>query len=896
VYFGLDGVNARARAENFKMDELPQVMRELHAAGMKGFCAMNILLFDNELADVERRVRACAEAGVDALIVQDVGAVTLCRAVAPQLPVHASTQMTVTSAEGARFAADLGVKRVVAARELSIRELASVAAGLRSVESDVEVEAFVHGALCVSYSGQCLSSEAWGGRSANRGQCAQACRLPYGLLVDGQLRTVGDVKYVLSPQDLCGLDHVPALTEAGISCFKIEGRLKGPEYVAATVTAYRAAVDAAWAAATNSNDTASASLAGPTVQMRQHLRQVFARAQDAQHDGLSPGFLEGVNHQRLVRGRSPRHRGLLLGTVTGMTRSGGVRVALSGKSAAKRGAGVVFDAGTPEVKEQGGPIYDVLDPLTGDSIAAGGAEVSTGDVVLVFGNSDAVDTRAIKPGHLVWRTSDPAIEARLRAAATAPARKRAAHASVSGGALGQPLRVTLTSGGHTASAYTPAVLAPAVQKALTMQDVVREVGTLKGDGFQLLYDVDLSQLSLSVPPAWLPAGSIKAARRAAAQQLHESLDVHDRDKDLAKQPVLPDLMADARQAVQQGLDTSRGTCAPEVRVLCRTPQQVDAAIAVPWLPEISLDFLEVHGLQAAVQRVQAAGKRAIVATPRVLKPDEERLCAFYLRLRADGLLVRSIGMLQSLTALGGPGAVVNLPGTSTGGDVTIPPLLGDFSLNGTNTLSVAHFLTSGLSRFTPAHDLNAEQLCALASSVGPAAASQLEVVIHQHLPVFHTEHCLFARHLSDGTSFKDCGHPCERHTLHVRAPDGGGDHRILADAGCRNTVFSAAPQSGAQHVAQLAAVGVGGLRVELLDDPPEQVAPLLAAYKALVEGSKTAAAVMSWLGQRVDSRGVRAGVTLGSLEVKSEISRSAMKPTAAALQKKSSQGKTSQRR
>lgn len=147
----------------------------------------------------------------------------------PSLPVHASTQMSITSAEGAEFAYALGTDRVVVGRELSVREIASVAASTRA-----EIECFVHGAMCVSYSGQCFSSEAWGGRSANRGQCAQACRLPYGLVVDGALKDLADLKYLLSPQDLMAVDHVPELIAAGVSCFKIEGRLKGPEYVALT--------------------------------------------------------------------------------------------------------------------------------------------------------------------------------------------------------------------------------------------------------------------------------------------------------------------------------------------------------------------------------------------------------------------------------------------------------------------------------------------------------------------------------------------------------------------------------------------------------------------------------------------------------------------------------------
>eukprot|EP00879_Flechtneria_rotunda_P017841 GHRR01018700.1.p1 GENE.GHRR01018700.1~~GHRR01018700.1.p1 ORF type:complete len:521 (+),score=109.15 GHRR01018700.1:527-2089(+) len=235
VYFGVTGFNARARATNFGPDEVPHVMAYLHERGVKGYMALNILVFNEELSCLEQLVRQIAEAGVDAVIVQDIGAVSLIRAVAPALPIHGSTQMSITSAEGADFAAGLGVTRVVVGRELSVREIAKL-----SSNTSVEVEAFCHGALCVSYSGQCFSSEAWGGRSANRGQCAQACRMPYALLVDGQIKDLADINYLLSPQDLMALDHIPDMIAAGVGCFKIEGRLKGPEYVAATTAAYRA--------------------------------------------------------------------------------------------------------------------------------------------------------------------------------------------------------------------------------------------------------------------------------------------------------------------------------------------------------------------------------------------------------------------------------------------------------------------------------------------------------------------------------------------------------------------------------------------------------------------------------------------------------------------------------
>ena len=183
VYFGTDAFNARARAANFSMEEVPEVMRYLRQSGVRGYVAMNVLLFDDELAEAEARTRALAAAGVDAIIVQDIGAVKLMRSSAPGLPLHGSTQMSVTSAEGAQFAAALGVRRIVAGRELSVADLAAVRR-----RSAPELEAFCHGALCVSFSGQCFSSEAWGGRSANRGQCAHAVRPHCGRTADGPQR------------------------------------------------------------------------------------------------------------------------------------------------------------------------------------------------------------------------------------------------------------------------------------------------------------------------------------------------------------------------------------------------------------------------------------------------------------------------------------------------------------------------------------------------------------------------------------------------------------------------------------------------------------------------------------------------------------------------------------
>ena len=232
IYFGLDKFNARMRAHNFTESDLPKLMKILHRRGVSGYVTLNTLVFENELANAEKYLRAMIVAGVDAVIVQDVGICRIIRELSPDFPIHASTQMTITSAAGIEFARDLGCNLVVLARECSIAEIEKINSALRTSHSTLPLEVFIHGALCVAYSGQCLTSESLGGRSANRGECAQACRMPYDLICDGKPIPLGDRKYLLSPQDLAGLELLPELVRAGVASLKIEGRLKSPEYVA----------------------------------------------------------------------------------------------------------------------------------------------------------------------------------------------------------------------------------------------------------------------------------------------------------------------------------------------------------------------------------------------------------------------------------------------------------------------------------------------------------------------------------------------------------------------------------------------------------------------------------------------------------------------------------------
>ena len=847
VYFGLDrGLNARVRAEGIPWDRLEATMQRLHEHGMQGFLTLNTLVFDEELDEAERHIRHAARCGVDALIVQDLGIIRLARATAPGMRLHGSTQMSITDAAGVAFAHALGIERVVLGRELSIDDIAAI----HAEHSAVEIEAFVHGALCVSYSGQCFSSEAWGGRSANRGQCAQACRLPYGLLVDGEAAEQGDLNYLLSPQDLMGMPWLPRLIRAGVHSFKIEGRLKGAGYVAATVRAYREALDRAWQALQREPTLAEIPIETGT---RRELAQMFSRGQDAEHDGLSPGFLLGPQHQALVIGRNPRHRGLHLGQVEQVHRDG---VTLHLHNPIKAGDGVVFDSGEPQRQEPGGNVFHI--EQQGHRVSG---EIDQGRVSLRFGRG--FQARRIHPGDHVWRSRDAATDGGPRLREAEACGRLPVTVRLSGRA-GEPLRIVLLDAhGRRTEAATDQPLQAAQTRALDEASLIKAFGQL-GDTSLMIETLEIAL----EPGLFLPLGEIKQARRRAVAKLQQLVRRHARDRDMPPQPVLHDILPTAGPAAR--------TAHPGLSLLCRTAAQVEAALRLDSVAAVILDFLEVHGLKQACSAVREAGRRLVVAAPRIFKPGEERLVRYLLQLQPDALLIRSTGLLWRLHALGGSGAAY-------ASETTIPELWGDFSLNAANRLGAMALLDLGLARLAPTHDLNAEQIAALARGLPEAYRARLDVIAHHHLPIFHTEYCVFARFLSSGNSYRDCGRPCESHRVHLRDPK-GHDHLVQADIGCRNTVFNAQAQSAAPMLDTLLDAGIGHFRVELVDEPADAVAEIVQGYHALLHqglGGLGHRHLWERLARIPDANGLHQGVELGSFATRSEPARSGMKtPTA----------------
>lgn len=775
IFFGLPKFNARLRADNFTEEDLPELMNYLHRHGVKGFVTMNTLVFTNELEAAERQLRLIADAGVDALIIQDLGLAKMAREIAPSVELHASTQMTITSPEGLKFVESLfPMERAVLARELSVKEIERFQA--HSTEHQTPLEVFVHGALCVAYSGQCLTSESLGQRSANRGECAQACRMPYELIVDGEKRELGEKRYLLSPQDLAAVDYIPDLIKAGVKSFKIEGRLKSPEYVAAVTRVYRKAIDAA---------LANPSVESPspiTPEDRYELEMTFSR-------GLTHGWLGGTNHPYLTHGRFGKKRGPLLGEITDCG-YGWVSLHNTSGIPIKPGDGVVFDAGENRDLEQGASVWKVED-----------------DRLIFHRTYSGINFDRIRPGITVYKTSDPKLESEIRKfwQNARPTEKKTPLHLVIRGQPGEPLTVTTVSsdGSGQVSVTSSIALQPASKHALNTETLSAQFGRL-GDTPYELASLE-NQLN---GDCHLALSAINQLRR----DLVSALDTVSSDSRISPKLSIQsyrDLLPTA---------TPLPTEIPQLSILCRTEEQVAAAIECG-VEKIYCDFEDPRRYKESVALVRRSDATIHLATPRILKPGENGYLKLIERAEPHGLLLRNLASLEYYK------------------DRNDLDKTGDFSLNVANPITARLLMEHAkLDHLTVSYDLNISQVLDLLRG---APAEWFELSLHQHMPMFHMEHCVFCTFLSNGTTYKDCGRPCESHVVHLR--DRVGQlHRLQADVGCRNTLFNGRAQTGARYYEDIRRTGLSRFRIELLDEDAFTAGKTIRAYRSLLAGTSTA--------------------------------------------------------
>ncbi|MFO5493391.1 MAG: DUF3656 domain-containing protein [Cuspidothrix sp.] len=776
IYFGLDKFNARMRSQNFTLADLPELMEFLHLRGVKGYITLNTLIFPQELTEAQQYLKTIISAGVDALIVQDVGICRLIRHLSPDFPIHVSTQMTITSAAGVEFAKSLGCQLVVLARECSIKEINKIQQQISAKNIILPLEVFVHGALCVAYSGQCLTSEALGGRSANRGECAQACRMPYDLIADGKVVNLDNRKYLLSPQDLAGLEVLPELVKSGVTSLKIEGRLKAPEYVANVTQVYRKALDKINVATLHEKSPQK----NITVREKDqyNLEMAFSR-------GLYTGWFEGINNQQLVHANFGKKRGVYLGEVT---RINNEQITLKLQASVKPGDGVVFDSGHPEVREEGGRIYEVIPK---------GKEV-----ILTFGR-DNLNLRKIHIGDKVWKTSDPELDKQIRQSygGENPQFTRPINIDIYG-EIGEKLIAIAEDGlGNIVKIESEILIVEAHTKPLSTERLKEQFGRLGNTPFYL--DTFNNHLNGNI---MLPVSELNRMRREIVTKLEE----------LRTKPKLWQLNHHTKWQDLLNIESSPISTTPSLIVLVRNIKQLKAALTA----DIQTIYCELenprnYGEAVKIFRESKNSASIFVTPPRITKPGENWILKQVKDAGADGYLIRNYDQLEYFVG---------------------ERCIADFSLNIANPLTADYFKQRfNLERLTASYDLNINQLEDLITNY---PVQHFEVTIHQHIPMFHMEHCIFCAFLSEGTDYTNCGRPCEKQEVKLRDRV-GSEHILKADAGCRNTVYNATAQTGAEYVQRLISLGLQHLRIEFLNETPEQVQKTIHYYQQLLQGEIT---------------------------------------------------------
>ncbi|MDF5723190.1 MAG: DUF3656 domain-containing protein [Rhizonema sp. PD37] len=831
IYFGLERFNARMRAQNFTEADLPELMEFLHRRGVKGYITLNTLIFPQELREAEQYLCTIITAGVDAAIVQDVGICRLIRHLSPDFPIHASTQMTITSAAGVEFAKSLGCQLVVLARECSLKEITKIQRQLAKLESSLPLEVFVHGALCVAYSGQCLTSESLGGRSANRGECAQACRMPYELIVNGEVVDLGSRKYLLSPQDLAGIEVLPELVKTEVSCLKIEGRLKTPEYVANVTRVYREALDRVMekmptSPASKREGTAPILKAGSGEGELYNLEMAFSR-------GLYTGWFRGINNQELVHAHFGKKRGVYLGTVTHI-RIEQITVFL--QAPVKPGDGVVFDCGHPEAREEGGRVYKV--------------EQRGQKAVLTFGRHD-LNLRQISVGDKIWKTSDPELDRQVRQsfAGENPQFQRPIHLEIYGEAEQTLVAIARDDQGYVVHVESEMPLVLAHTKPLSGDRLLEQFGRLGNTPFCL--GTLTNHLNGAV---MVPVSELNRMRREIVTQLEElrtqpkrwQLNSHASLKDLlpAPTPVRAGLTEDR---LYSNVICIKPAPSPSLIVLVRNLKQLQAALQAG-IETLYCEFEDPRAYRQAVQIVHQHSPIPTiwVAPPRITKPDENWILQQVRSCEADGYLVRNYDHLQFFAQ---------------------DRCIGDFSLNVANPLTADYFQHRfGLERLTASYDLNITQLEDLLKIYPPQG---IEVTIHQHMPMFHMEHCVFCAFLSTGSDYTNCGRPCEKHEVKLRDRV-GTEHILQADTGCRNTIFNGTAQTGAEYVQRLIDIGVRHFRIEFVNETLDQVTQTIHLYRQLLLGEITGSQL--WRELKLQNQ---LGVTRGPMGLSANVAEKA---------------------
>ncbi len=799
VYLGASMYNARDEGAQLSLDELAQACAIAHARGARVYLTFNVLIKPEELGEALTYLGECVDRGIDAAIVQDLGVVRLIQRVYPQLEVHGSTQMTVHDAAGARVMQRLGVERVVLARENTLEDIRAI----REAVPELGLETFVHGALCIAYSGQCFMSGMISERSANRGSCAQSCRKDYTLNDEATGATL-DSGYLISAKDLAAHDHLEQLAELGIGCLKVEGRKKKPEYVATVTKAYRGWLDAL---ARGERGLA------PSIEEVEPLVQIFSR-------GNTGGMYGGREGREYITRTQPDNRGLPIGNVVGHD---GTELIVETTRAVAVGDGLGFESPEPSSSAtMGGTVQSVRQVWSRNGIHR--------QVVSV--RLSTVRSR-VPDGWRVVRTSDATL---MRVAQESfanvaiPERVGARRLDVRVfGHSGGPLKTIWNSGEMEVTVRGEVPLSVASKRSLDVPQLREQLGRLGGTAFKL-GTVDVAGLAEGL---FLPVSELNRIRQDAVAQLDEQLGWA-RQSDAA---VREARISEVVETIPSSITTAVTEQSFALRaIVCDVETAREAAaggateiVLDPFLRHPTPPLARVHALR---EELAAAGVTLRLRTPTIVRPEERKRLDKWLALELP-LLTGHLGLLDEF---GGAGRDV----------------IADYATNAFNQHTADLLFELGASRLVASIELTTEEIGQLTD---PWRGRNFDVLVYGRTEGMTIEHCVLSAAFNRKPT--TCRDLCvQKHTNVSLTDPAGYTFGVATDSACRNRLLHSRPIDGSEYLPDFWAQGIRGYQMvfnvtgdpvqsivrsyrDMLDGLSSNVLPDLTATRRLLDGAFT---------------------------------------------------------
>lgn len=779
VYLGAERFNARDEGAQLTLDEVAIACRLAHSRGARIYLTLNTLVKPAELADALMFLGQAIDCGVDAAIVQDIGIVRLIQAVYPGFEIHGSTQMTVHDQAGAAVMKQLGVERVVLARENTLEDIREI----RNAVPELGLETFIHGALCIAYSGQCYMSGMISERSANRGSCAQSCRKDYTLRDVDSGETL-DTGYMISARDLGAYDSLADIAAAGIGCVKIEGRKKKPEYVAVVTKNYREALDKV-------AEGADAELAPAQVQ---ELVQIFSR-------GFTPGMYTGRAGRDYVTRSHPDNRGAEVGTVLGT-----------------EGSEVIVEVSTPLV---------VGDGIAFEPPADSGEETIgfTIDRIRTISDKDglrqAIRTyRRIPDKSKVVRSFDVTLMGSARASfsdVVLPSDRTRNRLGVRAfGAAGGPLKLIFSCGSDSVTIQSDVALLPAQKRSLDERQLRDQLGRL-GETRFILGSVDVSALGSDL---FIPVSELNRMRQRATEYLEQRLQ-------WAEAGTTQERNERIAQAVSSVKPTIRHADAG-FTLVAETFSLDDArAAAAAGATDISLDpFLRhptppVTRVRTLAAELSEQGVRLSLRLPSIVRPTERRSLTKWLDLGLP-LSTGHLGLVAELSQQG-------------------RNVIADYAVNCFNQHTAAEIFSLGASRIVFSVELTTEEMLAISK---PWSGAGFDAVVFGRPEGMTIEHCVLSAAFDrEPTTCRDL---CVRDHPDVEIIDPAGyAFAVATDSACRNRLLHSRPIEASEFIPRLWRGGVRGYRM-LFNTRHDDVARITAGYRALLDSLDSDGPAPSW--------------------------------------------------